>query len=55
MSRASALREGRVDSFAMVPNRVHEALSVIEGETAVLMAEQQRKAEQRRKRSNLRR
>lgn len=54
MSRAAELRDGRVDSFAMTPQRVHEALGVIESESAILMAEQQRKAELKRKSRTLR-
>lgn len=50
MSRAAALREGRVDSYALAPQRVHEALAVIESEQAILMAEQQRKAKRQRNR-----
>lgn len=50
MARAAALRDGRVDSYEHTPQRVHEALAVIESETALITAEQQRAANAKRKR-----
>lgn len=50
MARAAALREGRVDSYEHTPQRVHDALAVIESETALITAEQQRATERKRRR-----
>lgn len=49
MARAAALRDGRVDSYDLTPQRVHDALGVIESETALLMAEQQQRAERKQR------